>query len=133
MERLVTERQIIPPIFDSAFPPELTPGNPAFEYYVSRRVISILEQLAHEQTDSLIAEELQIISSEYILLSIEMRSESDAGKEMTAHVYEELLSLFEEENETTKPVVQEKLREYQTIMLKKVSDLEENAIERTNI
>jgi hypothetical protein len=133
MERLVTERQIIPPIYDSAFPPELTPGNPTFEYYVSRRVISILEQLVHQETDSFIAEELQIISSEYILLSIEMRSESDAGKEMTAHVYEELLSLFEEENETTKPVVQEKLREYQTIMLKKVSDLEGNAIERTDL
>jgi hypothetical protein len=111
----------------------MTPGNPTFEYYVSRRVISILEQLVHQETDSFIAEELQIISSEYILLSIEMRSESDAGKEMTAHVYEELLSLFEEENETTKPVVQEKLREYQTIMLKKVSDLEGNAIERTDL
>ena len=128
----MTERQIIPPIYDSAFPQELTPGNPIFEYYVSRRVMSILEQLAYEQTDSLITEELQIISSEYILLSIEMRSESDAGKQMTAQVYEELLSLFEPENEITKPAVETKMKTYQETLRQRESALEGKVIQRTN-
>jgi uncharacterized protein YihD (DUF1040 family) len=111
--RTEREHPVIPSIYPTDFPFELTPGQPTYEYYVERLVESHLELLSHITTSNGIAEHLRDLTSEYILLRLKAHEgKLNASDQMIQDVYNKVLDQFELYNSVSVQDVQKKYVEY---------------------
>lgn len=109
------ERPVIPSIYPTAYPFELTPGQPTYEYYVDRLVESHLELLSRINTTNGIAEHLRDLTTDYILLRLKARQGVlNASDQMTQDVYDQVLNQFELQNEINAEDVLKVYAEYCT-------------------
>lgn len=110
-----TEREhpVIPSIYPMAFPLELTPGQPTYEYYVERLVESHLELLSRITNSQEIDDHLRDFTCEYILLRLKARQgQLNASDQMAQDVCDKVLDQFELHNSVSVEDVKKKYAEY---------------------
>lgn len=111
--RTEREHPVIPSIYPSDFPFELTPGQPTYEYYVERLVESHLELLSRITSTNGIADHLRDLTSEYILLRLKAHEgKLNASDQMTQDVYDKVLNQFELHNSVSVHDVRKKYVEF---------------------